>query len=224
MFSAGRLLTQDCLLCAAVSERDILCHACAADLPRLPPERCPNCALPTPHGAICGRCLAHPPHYDATQSAFSYDFPLDRLVQSLKYSHRLALAGFLGHQIAVLAKEVEADLIVPMPLHAKRLRERGFNQALELARPVGRATGLPIDTTSCQRIRHTPAQAALPWRERVKNIRGAFHCTTDFSGKRLLLVDDVMTTGASIDECARTLKLHGAARVSALVVARALPT
>ena len=118
MFSAGRLLTQDCLLCAAVSERDILCHACAADLPRLPPERCPNCALPTPHGAICGRCLAHPPHYDATQSAFSYDFPLDRLVQSLKYSHRLALAGFLGHQIAVLAKEVEADLIIPMPLHA----------------------------------------------------------------------------------------------------------
>lgn len=110
-----------------------------------------------------------------------------------------------------------------MPLHPKRLRERGFNQALELARPVGRATGLPIDTTSCQRVRHTPAQAALPWRERVKNIRGAFHCTADFSGKRLLLVDDVMTTGASIDECARTLKLHGAARVSALVVARALP-
>jgi predicted amidophosphoribosyltransferase len=168
--------------------REIGWHNPDADrehLPRLPPERCPNCALPTPHGAICGRCLAHPPHYDATQSAFAYDFPLDRLVQSLKYSHRLALAGFLGHQIAVLAKEVEADLIVPMPLHAKRLRERGFNQALELARPVGRATGLPIDTTSCQRIRHTPAQAALPWRERVKNIRGAFHCTTDFSGKRL---------------------------------------
>ena len=223
MFSAERLLTQDCLLCAAVSERDILCRACAADLPRLPPERCPLCALPTPHGAICGRCLSHPPHYDATQSAFAYDFPLDRLVQSLKYSHRLALAGFLGHQLAILAANVEADLIIPMPLHAKRLRERGFNQALELARPVARATGLPIDATGCQRIRHTPAQAALPWRERVKNIRGAFHCSTDFSGKRLLLVDDVMTTGASIDECARTLKLHGAARVSALVVARALP-
>ena len=223
MFSAERLLTQDCLLCAAVSERDILCRACAADLPRLPPERCPLCALPTPHGAICGRCLAHPPHYDATQSAFAYDFPLDRLVQSFKYGHRLALAGFLGRQLADLAAEMNVDLIIPMPLHAKRLRERGFNQALELARPVARATGLPIDATGCQRIRHTPAQAALPWRERVKNIRGAFHCSTDFSGKRLLLVDDVMTTGASIDECARTLKLHGAARVSALVVARALP-
>ena len=216
-------MTQDCLLCAAVSERDILCRACAAELPRLPQERCPRCALPTPNGEICGRCLANPPHYDRTQCAFAYDFPLDRLVQSLKYSHRLALAGFLGHQLAILAANVEADLIIPMPLHAKRLRERGFNQALELARPVARATGLPIDATGCQRIRHTPAQAALPWRERVKNIRGAFHCSTDFSGKRLLLVDDVMTTGASIDECARTLKLHGAARVSALVVARALP-
>jgi len=89
----------------------------------------------------------------------SYDFPLDRLVQSLKYSHRLALAGFLGHQIAVLAKEVEADLIIPMPLHPKRLRERGFNQALELARPVGRATGLrstPPVASACATRRRKP--------------------------------------------------------------------
>ncbi len=223
MFNAEMLLTQDCLLCADVSERDILCHACAAELPRLPQERCPCCALPTPNGEICGRCLANPPHYDSTQSAFAYDFPLDKLVQSFKYGHQLALAGFLGQQIAALAGGIEADLIIPLPLHPNRLRERGFNQALELARPVSRATSLPIDTGSCKRVRHTPAQAELPWRERVKNIRGAFHCTADFSGKRLLLIDDVMTTGASIDECARTLKLHGAASVSVLVVARALP-
>ena len=223
MFNAEMLLTQDCLLCADVSERDILCHACAAELPRLPQERCPRCALPTPNGEICGRCLANPPHYDSTQSAFAYDFPLDKLVQSFKYGHQLALAGFLGRQIAALAGGIEADRIIPLPLHPNRLRERGFNQALELARPVSRATSLPIDTVSCKRVRHTPAQAELPWRERVKNIRGAFHCTADFSGKRLLLIDDVMTTGASIDECARTLKLHGAASVSVLVVARALP-
>lgn len=222
MLSTRRLLTQDCLLCADVSGHDILCHACAAELPRLPPEQCPRCALPTPNGEICGRCLAHPPHYDCTQSAFRYDFPLDRLVQSLKYGHRLALADYLGRQMASRAAHIEADLIIPMPLHPGRLRERGFNQALELARPVSRALHRPIDT-SCQRVRHTTAQAALPWRERVKNIRGAFHCTSDFSGKRLLLVDDVMTTGATIDECARTLKLHGAKQVSVLVVARALP-
>ena len=104
-----------------------------------------------------------------------------------------------------------------------RHRLQCFNQALELARPVSRATKLPIDTRSCQRVRHTPAQAELPWRERVKNIRGAFHCSEDFSGQRLVLIDDVMTTGASINECARTLKLHGAAHISVPVVARALP-
>ncbi|MFT3849251.1 MAG: ComF family protein [Propionivibrio sp.] len=223
MFSAGNLLAQDCLLCGATSERDILCHACAAELPRLPQERCPRCALPTPNGETCGRCLTDPPHYDATQSAFAYDFPLDKLVQSFKYGHRLALAGYLGQHLAVIAGGIEADLIIPLPLHPARLRERGFNQALELARPVGRATRLPIDASSCQRTLRTPAQAELPWRERVKNIRGAFHCVSDLSGKRVLLIDDVMTTGASINECARTLKLHGAASVTALVVARALP-
>lgn len=223
MFSAAHYLTQDCLLCGAASEREILCHACIAELPRLPPQCCPRCALPTPNGEICGRCLADPPHYDAAKAAFSYDFPLDRLVQSFKYGHRLALAGFLGRHLAATAGDIDADLIVPLPLHATRLRERGFNQALELARPLARLTCVPIDARSCRRIRPTPAQAALPWRERVKNIRGAFHCDTDFGGKRVLLVDDVMTTGASIDECARTLKLHGAASVTALVVARALP-
>lgn len=223
MLTTETLLTQDCLLCAATSERNILCHACAAELPRLPQERCPRCALPTPHGETCGRCLAKPPHYDNAQAAFAYDFPLDKLVQSFKYQHRLALGDYLGQQIAELAKNIEADLIIPLPLHIKRLRERGFNQALELARPLSRATKLPIDSASCQRVRHTTAQAELPWRERVKNIRGAFHCRTDFSGQRLLLIDDVMTTGASVDECARTLKLHGAANVSVLVVARALP-
>jgi ComF family protein len=223
MFNAGTLLAQECLLCADISEHDILCHACIGELPRLPQQRCPRCALPTPNSEVCGRCLANPPHYDSTQSAFAYDFPLDKLVQSFKYGHQLALAGFLGKQLAALAEGIDADLIIPLPLHPKRLQERGFNQALELARPVSRARNLPIDTASCKRVRHTPAQAELPWRERVKNIRGAFHCTTDLSGKRLLLIDDVMTTGASIDECARTLKLHGAASVSVLVVARALP-
>jgi ComF family protein len=219
----AKLLTQDCLLCADASADEILCNACAADLPRLPDSCCPRCALPTPNGEVCGRCLAEPPHYDATLAAYRYDFPLDKLVQSFKYGHRLALGAYFGRQLARLTEAIVADVIVPLPLHPERLRERGFNQALELAHPVGSALNLPIDATSCSRIRHTPAQADLPWRERVKNIRGAFHCTAEFTGKRVVLIDDVMTTGASLDECARTLKLHGAARVTLLVVARALP-
>jgi len=219
----GKLLAQDCLLCAAASDHEILCAACADDLPQLPKPYCPRCALPTPGGEICGRCLAKPPYYDATLAAYNYDFPLDKLVQSFKYGHRLALGTYFGRQLAALAENIKADLIIPLPLHALRLRERGFNQALELARPVGQALHLPIDSSSCRRTRNTPAQAKLAWRERGKNIRGAFHCATDFTGQGIILLDDVMTTGASLDECARTLKLHGAAEVTVLVVARALP-
>ncbi|MEI7612630.1 MAG: ComF family protein [Betaproteobacteria bacterium] len=216
-------LEQDCLLCSAVSETDILCSACATDLPRLNPPLCPRCALPTPQGATCGHCLSEPPHFDATHAVYRYDFPLDKLVQAFKYGHRLALGTYFGRQLAALLRPDVADLIIPLPLHGDRLRERGFNQALELARPISQAWNIAIDNDSCQRIRHTSAQADLPWHERVKNIRGAFHCSKDFSGKRIILVDDVMTTGASLNECARTLKLHGAAEITALVLARALP-
>ena len=121
----------------------------------------------------------------------------------------------------MVAQEL-VDLIIPLPLHGERLRERGFNQALELARPIARHLRCPIATTVCQRIRHTAAQADLPWKERAKNMRGAFHCSDDLSGQRILLVDDVMTTGATLDECARTLKLHGATSVTLAVVARTL--
>ena len=221
--AVNHLLTQDCLLCGQTGGGEILCRACADDLPPLPSPRCPCCALPTAAGELCGRCLAHPPHYDRTLAAFNYGFPLDKLIQSFKYGHRLALAAYLGRELARLAPDVAADLIVPLPLHPSRLRERGFNQALELARPVAATLGLPLDSRICTRIRHTPAQAGLPWKKREQNIRGAFHCARDLSGRRILLVDDVMTTGASLDECARTLKLHGASEVVLLVVARTLP-
>ena len=223
MLGLGKLLAQDCLLCAAASDDQILCPACAAELPRRQEAHCPRCALPTPGGEICGQCLSKPPHFDATLAAYSYDFPLDKLVQSFKYGHRLALGAYFGRQLAALAEKIAADLIIPLPLHPLRLRQRGFNQALELARPVGQALHLPIDSSSCRRIRNTQAQATLAWRERTKNIRGTFHCTADLSDQRIILVDDVMTTGASLDECARTLKLHGAADVTLLIVARALP-
>ena len=219
----GSLLAQDCLLCAAPSADQMLCPACAADLPRLPATRCPRCALPTPQGEVCGRCLSKPPHFDAALAVYRYDFPVDKLIQSFKYGHRLALGDYFGRQLASLAATVDADLIIPLPLHDERLRQRGFNQALELSRALARTRRLPIDATSCQRTRNTPAQAGLPFRERVKNLRNAFTCSVDLSGKRIIVVDDVMTTGASLDEFARTLKLHGAAAVSVLVLARALP-
>jgi ComF family protein len=221
-------LAQDCLLCATASSSDLLCPACAADLPRWEQACCPCCARPTVHGEICGSCLSKPPSLDATHAVYRYEFPLDKLIQAFKYGHRLALGAYFGRQLSAQVAQFTApttkpDRLIPLPLHGERLRTRGFNQALELARPISAQWQIAIDTTSCQRIHNTPAQADLSWRQRLRNIRGAFHCTADLHGQHILLIDDVMTTGASLNECARTLKRHGAATVTALVVARAVP-
>src|SRR5437867_6112590 len=134
---------QDCLLCGEESGRELLCAACIAELPALP-ESCPRCALPSPAAAVCGSCLNHPPHFDATLALWRYEFPCDGLVQALKYRARLALAGFFARNLASRPLP-EVDLIVPMPLHPKRLAERGFNQALEVARGLARHLGRPIE-------------------------------------------------------------------------------
>ena len=220
--TTAALLPQDCFLCAASAGDSLLCPSCAASLPRLTAERCPLCALPTPGANICGACLKHVPHFDATQAVFRYEFPLDRLIQSLKYAHRLASADFLGRELARLPVPFRPDLILPVPLAPARLAERGFNQALELARPLARLLGVSLEISHVHRRRDTAPQASLPWKERKRNIRHAFECEFDLNGKTVLVVDDVMTTGATLDELARTLKAHGAARVENYVLARAL--
>lgn len=220
------LLPQSCILCGADSSDTPLCAPCIADLPRLPAGSCPQCAEPTCHGELCGRCLVSPPHFDAAFSPYRYDFPLDRLIQALKYGGLLALAGWFGRQLATTpagaAGARDFDFAIPLPLHPARLQLRGFNQSAEIARAACREIGLALDIASCRRVRPTPPQAELPLAQRAANVRGAFECRTDLSGRRILLIDDVMTSGATLDECARTLKLHGAAKVTVAVVARAL--
>ena len=218
---AARLLPQDCLLCGEGGCADLLCHACRADLPRLPADACPRCAQPSPGGAVCGGCLRHPPAFDATRAAFRYGFPLDRLVQMLKFGHRLAVADFLARAM-LAAGRPEGECLIPVPLSRPRLAGRGFNQALEIARPLARETGLPLLPRVCLRAQDTPPQSALPWKVRRANVRRAFECQADFSGRSVILVDDVMTSGATLDELAGVVRLHGAARVSCWVAARAV--
>lgn len=226
------LLGQDCLLCGARSQSGLLCTGCAGELPRLPaPQLCPQCATPSPAGATCGRCLSHPPHYDRTIAAWRYAYPADRLLQSFKYGARLALANFCAEHIAragalradpLRINPHHIDLVLAMPLHPRRLAERGFNQALEIARPLARALELPVGALALERVRDTAAQAGLPFAERVKNVRGAFACRRDLGGLRVAVVDDVMTTGATLDELAKTLKRAGAVHVENWVAARTL--
>ena len=211
----------DCLLCGEESGPELLCAACAAELPALA-EHCPQCALPSPAGAVCGNCLDRPPHYDRTLALWRYEFPCDRLVQALKYRARLALSGFFARSLASRPLP-EVDLIVPMPLHPKRLAERGFNQALEIARGFARHLGRPIEPRGVLRVKDTPPQTELPYEERAKNVRGAFLCKLDLSGASVAVLDDVMTTGATLNELARALKRAGATRVENFVIARTVP-
>lgn len=157
-----------------------------------------------------------------TLAAFTYSFPLDKLVQALKYGERLMLAGALASRLAQRVA-TRPDCLLAMPLHPSRLRERGFNQSLELARHIAGNLNIPLLPHACQRVRDTPPQSALTWRERGKNMRKAFAVTQDFSGKHVAVVDDVMTSGASLNELALALRRAGVHKVSAWVIARTLP-
>ena len=215
---ASLLFGGSCFLCRGAA-KELLCPECDGDLPRLDMPLCPRCALPSPDGAICGRCLSEKPAYDATRAALAYDFPADALVHALKFRAELALAPLLAGFLSRVLGAEAADCIVPVPLAAARLRERGYNQAVEIARRLGRPG---IDLGLCERTRESRPQMELPYDERQRNVRGAFRCTRNLVGARVAVVDDVMTTGATLNELARTLKAAGAVHVSNWVVTRAL--
>lgn len=225
---ATLLFGSACYLCRAgtAGARDparLLCAACEQALPLLEQPVCPVCALGSPAGATCGRCLSAPPCFDATVCALEYVFPADVLVQALKFRGELALAGLFGRLLgarvgggALLA----AHRVMPVPLSGARLRERGFNQSMEIARRMAQAGRARLEPELCRRDRDTAAQAGLALKQRAANVRGAFGCTRSLDGETVAVVDDVMTTGATLNEVAKVLKAAGAARVVNWVVAR----
>lgn len=218
------LPAQPCLLCGAMSHDGLCCSACNEELPRLGGAHCPSCALPTLAGEMCGRCLKSPPAFDHTVAAFGYRFPLDQLVKALKFREELILVDFLADELAGRVSSLP-EYLIAMPLHPSRLQERGFNQSHLLAARLAKQLDIPLLHDACRRVRDTPPQSSLPWKERDKNMREAFEvlATAAISDKRIAIVDDVMTTGASVGELARALKRAGAGEVCAWVVARTLP-
>jgi ComF family protein len=177
------------------------------------------CAVPLPSGSFCGSCLDSPPRFERVEAALLYEYPLDALIHAYKYGGRLALAGPLGRALAQnVARDV--DVIVPMPLARGRLAERGFNQSLEIARVVAADTRIALLPDACRKVAETPPQAALPWKERARNVRRAFVCDADLAGRKVAVVDDVLTTGATLNELARVLLRAGAGSVRGWVVAR----
>jgi ComF family protein len=210
------------MLCAAPTKSDKdLCSACFDALPWHNAPQCLQCGLPSNH-IICGHCLKEPPSYDATHAALRYEFPLDAMMQQYKYGNTLQIAHLFTDLMSTHHIMQHIDLIMPMPLHPQRLKERGFNQSLEIAKLLAKRHHLPLNYNACTRIKYTPPQASLPLKERTKNIKGAFAVNVDLTNKRIAIVDDVMTTGASLNELAKMLKKAGAAHVECWVVARTM--
>ncbi|HNQ04949.1 MAG TPA: ComF family protein [Thiobacillaceae bacterium] len=216
-------LPHACRLCGERVLAGVLCPGCHLDLPRLSGACCPRCALPSPDGQTCGACLRRPPAFDQAQAAHAYAFPLDALIRHCKYQGVLELTELFARELATRVRfQDRPDLLIPMPLHPRRLGERGYNQAAEITRRLARHLALPWQADACRRARDTPPQAGLDLQARRRNLRGAFRCERALSGRHVALVDDVMTSGASLQELAKAVKMAGAARVSVWVVARAL--
>jgi len=223
------------------------CHACKAFIPDAGATHlcadcleactlicsplCKTCGVPfltVGDDHLCGVCITEPPRFTAARAAALFDGPVRDLIHRLKYNGRVQLCrplGLLtGQQLGAFADAVSADLVIPVPLHVKRLRQRGFNQAVLLGEIIARQWRLPLSRANLQRIRWTEPQVNLSAAERVANVRGAFAVSEPalLKGKRIILVDDVFTTGSTVAECARVLFKAGAAEVSVVTIARAL--
>ncbi len=206
---------------------DGVCKGCTA-LFRGAQMRCRRCALPLQGAELCGECVRDPPAFERTTVAFDYAFPWDRLILDLKFQARTelaaALASFLANELRLRPADTDVDLLVPVPLSAARLAERGYNQSILIAQALSRQLGVACDAHSLQRPLETAHQADLPRAERARNLRGAFmwdpRQREHLQQRRVALVDDVMTTGATAREAAAELRRAGAAAVEVWALAR----
>lgn len=230
--SVDLFLPPACLLCGQrlhdSAKGPDFCEACMAGIYPLGPAHCYLCARPFDDATsshLCGSCLKRPPGFTRVHVAGRYHGSIKDAVHRLKHCNQLVLARplgmILGEVVADSAPECRFDTIVPVPLHRQRLRARGYNQAVEIARPLSRQFGLPLQTGLLQRSRHTPPQQGLSADQRSRNLRHAFTLAGQVTGARLLLVDDIMTTGETVRECCRILTLGGAEDIQVAVVGRA---
>jgi ComF family protein len=222
------LLPRLCPACGApAGPGQELCLGCERTLPILL-HACPRCAIPYEHADAhgeCGTCQKHPPAFTRCLALYRFAPPVDHFIRELKFHQQLGLAQLLGARLAQCLKHEgqQPDLILPVPLHAARLRERGYNQALEIARPVARILDIPIEAHSLGRVRATAPQTGMALAARRKNLRGAFALEPGAQLKNLhvALVDDVMTTGSTAQAAAHCLRAAGARDVEIWVIARA---
>lgn len=222
---AAGVWPQMCVFCGVECSdaEDGICEACTADLPWLD-SACPRCAAPLPARVPCGDCQSEPPVFASALAALRYSFPVDAAIRRLKFHRRLEYAPVLGQALVARAEDrvEDVDALLPVPLNWQRRFARGYNQAFELCRPLAVTTGIPL-LTDIRRTRPTPFQSGLPASARKGNVAGAFRARRRINARHVLVVDDVMTTGATCNAVAAAALDAGAERVSVLVLARAQP-
>jgi ComF family protein len=205
-------------------EGDFICSSCLKSLPRIVPPLCPKCGLPQSIANLCPSCLSWQAEIDGIRAPFRFEGVMRQAIHQLKYRNLRALAGLLASLLNeyLLANPVPGEVLVPVPLHPKRLRERGYNQSQLLAKELGRLSGLPVVDDCLTRQRHSLPQARTSsLAERRGNVADAFACRHQrLESKSVIIIDDVATSGATLDACARALKAAGAASVWGLVLAR----
>ncbi len=216
------LFPKRCIGCG--KEGAFICYSCCNSLPRVMPPLCPRCGKPQPSGILCSSCVGWAAKIDGIRSPFRFDGVVRLAIYQLKYRNLRALAAFLAQLLNsyLIANPVPGEVLVPVPLHPKRLRERGYNQSSLLAKELSKLTSLPVVDDCLIRQRHTPPQARTSTvNERLSNVTDAFACRNQkLKNKRVVLIDDVATSGATLNACATALKAAGATSVWGLVLAR----
>ena len=207
-----------------------ICDNCSRSLKKITHPYCSVCGIPFVSKAgedhLCGKCIVKKPYYDEMRAPYLYDGPIMDAIQRIKYSGRSYIADSLGLLLGEYAKEwlgkTEKMILLPVPLHIKRMRSRGFNQSMILSKKINEILHANLDFKTLERTRNTKTQTGLKFKERLKNVKGAFEVLNNLKikGKDIILVDDVATTGNTINECARVLKKAGCKRVYGLVLAR----
>lgn len=239
-----------CVLCGDLSSLNKdLCVACFENLPKLG-YGCRVCGTVIPSDArnllpmhisyvkrsltsfgmtdvTCGQCLKSPPYFDRTIALFTYTHPIDKFIIALKFQQKLMYAKLLGELFAeyiamYYQNDTLPELVIPVPLHKNRLRERGFNQALELSKPIEKKLNLKINTKSCQKIRHSEAQSLISAKHRQKNVKKSFAVVKNIKAKHIAILDDVMTTGHTVNELSKVLKNSGIEKIDVWCVARTI--
>lgn len=218
----SKLMPIPCRLCGSRSQHQAICEACLQNLPSLG-DACPRCALPISNAHLCGHCLNQPPEQDLSFSLFPYLDPVDRLIADLKYHDNVFLSQFFAQLMSdKLRTRPLPDLLIPIPLHPNRLRQRGYNQSLELAKALSTRLGIPTSHDYLIRIIDTQSQAAIPFKARKKNIQHAFKFIQTKVPAHIAIIDDVLTTGHTANAAAKQLRKAGATTIEIWTIARAI--